>query len=443
MITKKLFGMISLGCDKNRVDTEKLLGLLKARGCALTDDLSKAQIVIINTCAFLQSSREEAIETIIECAEYKKQNLEKIVVTGCLPQKFIGELFEPLNEADIFLGISDYEKIFDALEYSYATDKRVNFVGQGKDNYLFDRVITTDEHYAYLKIADGCYNHCTYCLIPKIRGKYRSYPMEYLLKETQELGEISELILVAQDTTRYGEDLYGENKFVELLQKLSKLDSVQSIRLLYCYPEMITNELIEEIASNKKIVKYLDIPLQHSENRILKLMNRKGTRESYLALFERLRARIPDIAIRSTFISGFPSETEEEFENMQAFLEQAKLFNCGFFAYSREPDTGAYRMKPQIHHATKKRRVKRLYEVQERISKATLSKFIGKEIEVICDGIDYDKNCFIGRAYFNAPDIDGKVYFNATKAMQGERYIIKIENADSYDLYGKTEDFLQ
>lgn len=443
MITKKLFGMISLGCDKNRVDTEKLLGLLKAKGCALTDDLSKAQIVIINTCAFLQSSREEAIETIIECAEYKNKNLEKIVVTGCLPQKFIGELFEPLNEADIFLGISDYEKIFDALEYSYATNKRVNFVGQGKDNYLFDRVITTDEHYAYLKIADGCYNHCTYCLIPKIRGKYRSYPMEYLLKETQELGEISELILVAQDTTRYGEDLYGENKFVELLQKLSKLDNVQSIRLLYCYPEMITNELIEEIANNEKIVKYLDIPLQHSENRILKLMNRKGTRESYLALFEKLRARIPNIAIRSTFISGFPSETEEEFENMQAFLEQAKLFNCGFFAYSREPDTGAYRMKPQIHHATKKRRVKRLYEVQERISKATLSTFIGKELEVICDGIDYDKNCFIGRAYFNAPDIDGKVYFNATKAMQGERYIIKIENADSYDLYGKTEDFLQ
>ena len=443
MITKKLFGMISLGCDKNRVDTEKLLGLLKAKGCALTDDLSKAQIVIINTCAFLQSSREEAIETIIECAEYKNKNLEKIVVTGCLPQKFIGELFEPLNEADIFLGISDYEKIFDALEYSYATGKRINFVGQGKDNYLFDRVITTDEHYAYLKIADGCYNHCTYCLIPKIRGKYRSYPMEYLLKETQELGEISELVLVAQDTTRYGEDLYGENKFVELLQKLSKLDNVQSIRLLYCYPEMITNELIEEIANNEKIVKYLDIPLQHSENRILKLMNRKGTRESYLALFEKLRARIPNIAIRSTFISGFPSETEEEFENMQAFLEQAKLFNCGFFAYSREPDTGAYRMKPQIHYATKKRRVKRLYEVQERISKATLSGFIGKEIEVICDGIDYDKNCFIGRAYFNAPDIDGKVYFNATKAMQGERYIIKIENADSYDLYGKTEDFLQ
>ena len=443
MITKKLFGMISLGCDKNRVDTEKLLGLLKAKGCALTDNLSKAQIVIINTCAFLQSSREEAIETIIECAEYKNKNLEKIVVTGCLPQKFIGELFEPLNEADIFLGISDYEKIFDALEYSYATNKRVNFVGQGKDNYLFDRVITTDEHYAYLKIADGCYNHCTYCLIPKIRGKYRSYPMEYLLKETQELGEISELVLVAQDTTRYGEDLYGENKFVELLQKLSKLDNVQSIRLLYCYPEMITNELIEEIANNEKIVKYLDIPLQHSENRILKLMNRKGTRESYLALFEKLRARIPNIAIRSTFISGFPSETEEEFENMQAFLEQAKLFNCGFFAYSREPDTGAYRMKSQIHHATKKRRVKRLYEVQERISKATLSKFIGKKLEVICDGIDYDKNCFIGRAYFNAPDIDGKVYFNATKAMQGERYIIKIENADSYDLYGKTEDFLQ
>ncbi|MBQ3221952.1 MAG: 30S ribosomal protein S12 methylthiotransferase RimO [Clostridia bacterium] len=442
MLSNKLFGVISLGCDKNRVDTEKLLGLLKENGCRLTDDLSKAQIVVVNTCAFLQSAREEAIQTILECADYKSGNLEKIVVTGCLPQKFIDELFAPLQEADVFLGISDYEKIFEALERSYEKDERVDFVGKGNDGYSFERVLTTDEHVAYLKIADGCFNHCTYCLIPKIRGKYRSYPMENLIKEAEELGEISELILVAQDTTRYGEDLYGENKFVELIRKLSALDNIRKIRLLYCYPDVISDALIEEIAQNDKILKYIDMPLQHSENRVLKLMNRKGTREAYLALIKKMREKIPQIAIRSTFISGFPSETEDEFLAMQSFLQEAKFLNCGFFAYSREPDTGAYRMKPQIHHATKKRRVRALYETQAKIASEILNGFIGKTVEVVCDGIDYEKGCFVGRAYFNAPDIDGKVYFNALEATQGEYYTITVERVENYDLYGKTEDFV-
>lgn len=441
MLTKKLFGVISLGCDKNRVDTEKLIGLLKDKGCRLTDDLSEAQIVIINTCAFLESARTEAIETILDCANYKKGKLEKIVVTGCLPEKFIDELFAPLTEADVFLGITDYQKIFEALEESYKENKRQNFVKKGNDGYMHSRVLTTDEHYAYLKIADGCYNHCTYCLIPKIRGKYRSYPMEELLKEAEELGETAELILVAQDTTRYGEDLYGKNCFVELLQKLSALDNIQKIRLLYCYPDVIGEALIEEIATNDKILKYVDIPLQHSEDRVLKLMNRKGKRAGYLALLNKLRERIPDIAIRSTFITGFPTETEEEFEGMKAFIEEAKFLNCGFFAYSREPDTGAYRLKPQVHHATKQRRVRALYELQAQISTELLRGVVGKEIEVLCDGIDYEKNCFVGRAYFNAPDIDGKVYFNAAEAMQGERYKVLIEKSDAYDLYGRTEDY--
>ena len=441
MLKNKKFGVISLGCDKNRVDSEKLLGLLKVYGCTLTDDLSKAQIVIINTCAFLQSAREEAIDTILECASYKEGNLEKLVVTGCLPQKFIDELFEPLQEVDVFMGINDYEKIFEALTQSYAKDERQNYVGKGKDGYMQDRVLTTDEHIAYLKIADGCYNHCTYCLIPKIRGKYRSYPMEALLKEAEELGETAELILVAQDTTRYGEDLYGENKFVELLQNLSALENIQSIRLLYCYPDVITDTLIEEIATNSKIVKYMDIPLQHSEDRVLKLMNRKGKRADYLALFEKLRARIPGIAIRSTFISGFPTETEDEFKEMLAFIQEAKLINCGFFAYSREPDTGAYRLQPQIHHATKKRRVKALYEKQSEISGELLFQYVGKNIEVLCDGIDYEKSCFVGRAYFSAPDIDGKVYFRAGEGMQGKRYQVHIDRADCYDLYGHTYDY--
>ncbi len=441
MLSKKIFGVISLGCDKNRVDTEKLLGLLKTRGCVLTDDLAKAQILIINTCAFLQSAREEAIETILECADYKNGVLEKIVVTGCLPQKFVGELFAPLTEADVFLGINDYEKIFEALETSYQTKNRQNYVGKGADGYLSQRVQTTQEHYAYLKIADGCYNHCTYCLIPKIRGKYRSYPMEKLVEEARELGDLAELIVVAQDSTRYGEDLYGENRFVALLQALSKLENIQTIRLLYCYPDVITDELIEEIATNDKILKYMDIPLQHSENRVLKLMNRKGTRDGYLQLFKKLRKRIPDIAIRSTFISGFPTETEEEFKGMLAFIKEAMLLNCGFFAYSREPDTGAYRMKPQIHHNTKKRRVRVLYETQARVADALLSDFVGKEIDVLCDGIDYTRNCFVGRAYFNAPDIDGKVYFNAAEAMQGKRYKVLIEKNNEYDLFGRTQDY--
>ena len=293
-----------------------------------------------------------------------------------------------------------------------------------------------------MKIADGCYNHCTYCLIPKIRGKYRSYPMENLLKEAEELGEISELILVAQDTTRYGEDLYGENRFVALIQALSKLDNIQKIRLLYCYPDVIDDALIDELANNDKLIKYLDIPLQHSENRVLKLMNRKGTREGYLALIKRLKERVKGIAIRSTFISGFPSETEEEFLAMQDFIRQAEFINCGFFAYSKEPDTAAARMKGQIHHATKKRRVKELYQTQEEISKRLLSACVGKVVEVVCDGIDYEKSCFVGRAYFNAPDIDGKVYFNAMEAVQGERYAVTVQSTDSYDLYGKTEDYL-
>ncbi|MBQ7831420.1 MAG: 30S ribosomal protein S12 methylthiotransferase RimO [Clostridia bacterium] len=441
MLKDKVFGVISLGCDKNRVDSEKLIGLLKDHGCTMTNDLSKAQIVIVNTCGFLQSAREEAIETILECAEYKTEALEKLVVTGCLPQKFIGELFDPLQEVDVFLGINDYEKIFEALQASYEQEERINYVGKGNDGYLKSRVLTTDDHYAYLKIADGCYNHCTYCLIPKIRGKYHSYPMENLIKEAEELGETAELIVVAQDTTRYGEDLYGKNQFVELLRRLSALENIQTIRLLYCYPDVIGNELIEEIATNDKILKYMDIPLQHSENRVLKLMNRKGTRDSYLQLFSKLRARIPGIAIRSTFISGFPTETESEFEGMLAFIREAKLFNCGFFAYSREPDTGAYRLKPQIHHATKKRRVRALYAAQEVVAAEILNAFVGKKLEVLCDGIDYERGCFIGRAYFSAPDIDGKVYFHAAEAMQGKRYTVIIDRADSYDLYAHTEDY--
>lgn len=438
--TRKKFGVISLGCDKNRVDTEKLLARITERGCPLTDDPAEAQILIVNTCAFLNEARKEAVETVLECAGYRGGKLEKLVVTGCLPQKYIAEIFPELTEADVFLGIDDYGKIFEALEKSYAGE-RVNFVGLGDNTYCANRVVTTPCHYAYLKIADGCNNFCTYCLIPKIRGRYRSYPMEDLLREAENLGDVSELIIVAQDVSRYGTDIYGKKYLINFLQKLTTLVNISSVRLLYCYPDMLDDGLIAEIRDNPKIIKYLDIPLQHSESRVLKLMNRRGTREEYLALIEKLKREIPDIAIRSTFISGFPSETEEEFEGMCDFLRCAKLVNCGFFAYSREPDTPAYKMKGQVPYAVKKRRVKKLYEIQREISREYLNGFVGKTVKVLCDGIDYEKGCFVGRAYFSAPEIDGKVYFNAASAAQGEYYDVKIASCDSYDMYGKTEDF--
>ena len=436
----KKFGLISLGCDKNRVDSEKLLSIIKEKGGTITSDIKQAQILIVNTCAFLNDSRKEAIETALDCANYKAYNLEKLVVTGCLPQNYIAETFNSLTEADVFLGTNDYDKFFEALEKSYAGD-RVNYVGSGRGKYCFNRIPTTPLHYAYLKIADGCNNYCTYCLIPKIRGKYVSYPIESLIEEAKNLGDISELILVAQDVTRYGIDLYGQKKLTELLSKLTELENISSIRLLYCYPEMIDDDLIAMIRDNDKIIKYLDIPLQHSEDRILKLMNRKGSRDGYLQLIKKLRANIPDIALRSTFIAGFPSETEEECEALCSFLREAKFENCGFFEYSKEPDTAAYKLKNHLPHSVKKRRVKKLYAVQREISAIKLHRLIGKKLRVLCDGINYERNCFEGRAYFNAPDIDGKIYFNAYNAVQGEYCDVIVTGSDSYDLIGKTEDY--
>lgn len=440
--TKK-YGVISLGCDKNRVDSEKLLAIIRDNGCRICNDIGQAEVLVVNTCAFLNSARKEAIETVIDCASYKQNGkLEKLVVTGCLPQKYVAETFPALTEADVFLGINDYDRFFDALQQAY-DGQRVNFVGCGNNSCATDRVITTPCHYAYLKIADGCNNFCTYCLIPKIRGRYVSYPREQLIKEAENLGDIAELILVAQDVTRYGEDLYGKRSLVPLIRKLTALENIGSVRLLYCYPDAIDDELIAEISDNPKVIKYIDIPLQHSEDRILKLMNRKGSRAGYLSLISKLKEQVPGIAVRSTFISGFPGETEEEYEALCAFLREAGLADCGFFAYSREPDTAAYKMKGQIAQSVKNRRVKNLYHVQSDVSRAFLNGFAGKTVKVLCDGIDYDNGCFVGRAYFQAPDIDGKVYFNCHDAVQGRYYDVLITHSDDYDLYGRTPDYTE
>lgn len=434
---KKKFGMISLGCDKNRVDGERLLGEIRAMGCPIVSDPAEAEVLVINTCAFLNAAREEAINEIISAASRKGKGLEKIVVSGCLSEKFISELYPALTEADVFLGIHDGKELFPALERAYMGE-RVNAVGLCSED-LTARMVSTPEHYKYLKIADGCSNFCTYCLIPKIRGKYRSYPMDTLVEEARSLGHTEELILVAQDTTRYGED-GGQNNFVNLLKKISKLDNICHIRLLYCYPERIDEALIQEIRDNPKILKYLDIPLQHSEDRILKLMGRRGTKAEYLALFEKLRAEIPNIALRTTFITGFPSETEEEHKALIEFIQQVKFENAGIFAYSREPETPAYKMQGQIPAGTKKRRQRELYRAQQEVSKNFLQSFVGKTVPVVCDGVNDEGTGFIGRAYFQAPEIDGNVFFTAPRAKEGEVYHIKIEASADYDLFGTAID---
>ena len=435
---KKKVGLVSLGCDKNRVDGEKLLYEV-AKHYDITSSIEEANVLIVNTCAFLGSAREEAINTVFEYLPYKQDgNLEKIIMTGCLPQKFVGDMFDDFTEVDAFLGTKDGSLITQAIDEVYK-GKRLNLVGKGKELGC-SRIVTTPGHFAYLKISDGCNNHCTYCLIPKIRGKFVSRPIESLIEEAKDLGKVEELILVAQDTTRYGEDLYGEIRLVELIRALSALETVKHIRLMYCYPELIDDKLIAEIRDNEKVIKYLDIPLQHASDRILKLMNRKGSYASYVALVNKLKEEIPSLVIRSTFIAGFPTETEDDVITLENFLKEAKLMNAGFFAYSREKDTPAYKIEGQMKESVKKQRVKRLYAVQQAIVEEITSSLVGKTFDVVCDGLDYDKQLFYGRAYFNAPDIDGKVYLRSDGVInEGETYKVKIISATSYDLYGEIE----
>lgn len=434
-ISGKKVGVISLGCDKNRVDTEKMLYILNKRHI-LTTDYDNAQILIINTCAFLESARKEAIEEILLAISQKEHGVEKVIVSGCLPQKFIDELKDELIEVDAFLGVSDYAEILDIIDRVYAGERVVE-VGVPRGECGIKRVLTT-KNYAYLKIADGCSNHCTYCLIPSIRGKYRSISTADLIEEAKGLGQLNELILVAQDTAKYGLDLQPKTNLVQLIKELSKLSTIKSIRLLYCYPENITDELIEEMATNPKVIKYIDMPLQHADDGVLKLMNRKGTGKGYLEIIKKLRNSIEGIAIRSTFITGFPSESEQAFNNLQEFLQQAILFNAGFFKYSREQGTPAYKLDGQIPARIKTSRLKKLYATQKKIVKENFKTFIGKSVSVVAEGFDEEQLVYYGRAYFNAPDIDGKIYFFSKDEVEyGKEYQVKIIKASDYDLYGE------
>lgn len=429
-------GVISLGCDKNRVDTEKMLAKIKEKH-NVTGDIEKADIIIVNTCAFLNSSRKESVEEILSAAEYKKSgSAKKLIVTGCLPQKFLKDTEKGFPEADAFLGVSDYEKINDVIDRITAGE-RVIEVGAPREEPGKKRLLTTDG-YAFLKVADGCDNHCTYCLIPKIRGKYRSVPEEDLLEEAASLGNVKELVLVAQDTAAYGKDLSPEKTLTELIRKLSALPNVFGIRLLYCYPENITEELIHEMSVNAKVIRYIDIPLQHASDAVLKRMNRKGTGAGYLELIEKLRREVPGIAIRSTFITGFPGESEADFDTLVKFLEKAQLDAAGFFKYSREKDTPADKLDGHLPERIKTARLKKLYSVQKKIVSAKNKSLVGKTFNVLAEGFDDNSLVYYGRAYFMAPEVDGKVYFFSGEEVEyGEYYRIKITKSSGYDLYGE------
>ena len=432
----KKIGVISLGCDKNRVDTEKMLAILSEKHI-ITSDPEDADVIIINTCAFLESSRKEAIEEILYSCQLKQQGVvQKIIVTGCLPQKFVGELAQGLSEVDAFMGVSDYGEINQVIDRIFAGEK-VNAVGLPREECGKKRVLTTSG-YAYIKIADGCSNHCTYCLIPSIRGKYRSVNADDLIEEVKGLGTLNELILVAQDTARYGQDLPQPLTLVDLIRKLSVLENVKGIRLLYCYPENITDELIREFSVNAKLIRYIDIPFQHADDRILKLMNRKGTGKGYLELIEKLKSQVDGIAIRSTFITGFPTEDEQAFENLVKFIKNAKLFNAGFFKYSREEGTPAFKLQGQVLESVKTKRHKKLYSTQKAVVKENNKQLVGKTFRVLAEGFDGDELVYYGRAYFNAPDVDGKIYFFSSEPVEyGKYYPVKIIKATGYDLYGE------
>lgn len=429
-------GAISLGCDKNRVDTEKMLSRLTNGGHTLVGSEEEADVIIVNTCAFIDKAKEESIDEILNAISAKKSDKKKkIIVTGCLAQRYADTIKEEFPEVDAVLGIADYDEILSTVQRVSEGDKVYDCVV--KDNFYENRVLTTPYHYAYLKIADGCDNHCTYCAIPSIRGKYRSEKMQDLLAEAKKLADdgVKELILVAQDVTRYGTDIDGKPHLIELVDELSKLD-FEWIRLLYLYPEMVDDTLIDYVLSNPKVVKYMDIPLQHIDDAVLKRMNRRTDEKSVRELIAKLKKA--GIAIRTTFICGFPGETEAQFEKLKTFVEETKFDYAGFFAYSREEGTPADRLYGHLDEEVKQARADELCAIQAKIIQNRNADKIGERVRVIYDDIDYDKQLFVGRTSTQAPDIDNVVYFTSDERVQvGNFYDVQIEGTDGIDLVGR------
>ncbi len=434
-------GMVSLGCSKNLVDSERMLYKLRERGYELVTEPGLADVAVVNTCGFIQSAKEEAIETIIELGKLKEDGtLKKIIITGCLTQRYQEEAAELFPEADAVIGIGDNKDIIDILDHVLANERVVKFSPKLDAELTGERIISTLPFFAYLKVAEGCSNCCTYCAIPQIRGKFRSVPMEEVLKEAQWLAEngVTELIVIAQDTTRYGEDLYGEPKLPELLEKLSEIEGIKWIRTLYCYPERITDKLLETIADNGKLIKYLDIPIQHCNSEILSRMNRWGDKERLSQLMAHIRKKVPDIVLRTTLITGFPGETEEQFSELAEFVQEQRFERLGCFAYSQEEGTKAAEMENQLSEEVKNHRADIIMEQQMLISAANNEKLMGKRLTAVVEGFDKFAECYFGRTEKDAPDIDGKVFFTSENPLKIGDYVeIEISDTLDYDLMGE------
>ena len=420
-------GFVSLGCSKNLVDTEMMIGLFKKNNFEIVNNPKEAEIIVINTCGFIESAKEEAINTILEMAEYKKENCKYLIVTGCLVERYKEDLIKSLPEVDLFVKFSEYNSLWEQIEnvinHNNQKDEKLDFL---------NRVISTGTNYAYIRIAEGCNNFCTFCAIPYIRGRFTSRKIEDILEEAKMLAEkgYKELIIIAQDTTKYGTDIYGKPRLAELLHEISKIDGIEWIRFLYAYPETITDELIEEVKNNDKICKYFDIPMQHISDRILKKMNRKSTGESIKKLITKLREEIPEVVIRSTLMVGFPGETEEDFDELYEFVKWAKLDKLGCFTYSKEEGTAAFNMENQVHPMTKKKRYNKIMALQQKISEENMKKHIGKTLKVLVEENG------VGRTYMDVPDIDGVIYIEGN-AKPNTFVNCKVTGFKEYDLIGK------
>lgn len=434
-------GMVSLGCSKNLVDSERMLYKLRKKGYQLVTEPGLADIAVVNTCGFIQSAKEEAIETILELGKLKEDGtLKKIIITGCLTERYREEAAELFPEADAVIGIGNNKDIVDILDHVLAGEKYINFAPKSEAELTGERIISTLPFFSYLKIAEGCSNCCTYCAIPMIRGGFRSVPMEDVLKEAEDLASkgVTELVVIAQDTSRYGEDIYGKSMLPELLKKLCRIDGLRWVRTLYCYPERITDELLDTIASEEKLVKYLEIPIQHCDGDIISRMNRWGDEEKLEALFAHIRARIPGVVLRTTLITGFPGETQEQFDRLAEFVQRVRFDRLGCFPYSQEDGTKAAGFPDQIDEETAAHRADIIMEQQLLISAENNEKLLDAELEAVVEGFDRFGECWFGRTVLDAPDIDGKVFFTSEKGLQIGDYVkIRITDTLDYDLIGE------
>lgn len=433
---------ISLGCDKNLVDSEVMLGLLDKKGYLIVDSEEDADIIVVNTCCFIHDAKEESIQTILEMAEYKKEGkLKALIVTGCLAQRYQQEIIDEIPEVDAVLGTTSYDHIVEAVEEALAGNGHVVLEDvDALPDVKEKRLVTTGGHYAYMKIAEGCDKHCTYCIIPKLRGNYRSVPMEKLLAEAKDLADqgVKELILVAQETTVYGKDLYGEKSLHKLLRELCKISKIQWIRILYCYPEEIYDELIQTIKEENKVCHYLDLPIQHASDAVLKRMGRKTSKAQLVEMIEKLRKEIPDISLRTTLITGFPGETQEQHEELKDFVDEMEFDRLGVFTYSPEEDTPAATMTEQIPEEVKEDRQAELMELQQEIAFDLAEDMVGREVLVMIEGKVADENAYVGRTYKDAPNVDGLIFINTDEElMSGDFARVRVTGALEYDLIGE------